>query len=110
MEKVVVLRQTRDENGTRHLRAVLASNGDVKIKGQDLGVGVEKFFGEGFMEYEYILTIRTADVPVLRDALGASSDVLSALQQHFSNLDVADPRSFLEEYDIRYEFWSRIGE
>lgn len=110
MQRTVVLRQTQDENGPRHLRATLTKNGDVQIEGQDFGAAVEQFFGEGFTEYEYALKIQSADVPRLLDALGASRHPLAALQKHFENPDVADPQSFLQEHGIPFEFWSRVGE
>ena len=110
MAKSVVLRQTYDEGGSRHLSATLTSAGDLNIEGQDLGSAVELFFGEGFTEYEYALTVRAVDLQSLRNALGATGDLLSALQIHFSNPTAADPRSFLEAHSVRYEFWSRIGD
>lgn len=108
--KTVALRSTQDEGGPRHLRATLTPDGDVHIEGQDFGAAVEKFFGEGYTEYEYALTVRAADVPKLLAALGADRDPLSALQSYFGDPDTPDPQSFLKDHDIPFEFWSRVGE
>jgi hypothetical protein len=110
MGKSVVLWQIRDQLGARNLWASLTPNGDVQIEGQDLGDGVENFWGKSYTEYEYAMTIQATDVPALLDALGSETDVLSALQKHFENSNTSDPKSFLEEHGVPYEFWSRIGE
>ena len=110
MERSVVLRRAHDEQGLRHLQAVLADNGVLRIEGQDLGSGVESVFGAGYTEYEYGLTIRATDVAVLLAALGAEADVLSALQRYYSNPGAEDPASFLKANGISYAFWSRVGD
>lgn len=110
MEKSVVLRSSRDKGGSRFLGATLLENGDVRIEGQDLGPGVENVFGQGYTEYEYIMTIRVKNVPALLQALGAKSDVLSALQKYFGDPSTEDPRSFLKNHNIPFEFWSRVGD
>ena len=109
-EKRVVLRDIRDAGGLRHLSAMIAPNGDVRIEGQDLGRGVEAFWGEGFTEYEYAMTIQAADVPALRAALGEKTNLLAALQKRFSDPAEQDPKSFLEAHAVPYTFWSRIGD
>ncbi len=58
----------------------MAASGDVRIEGQDLGKMIEVFFGQGLTGYEYVLTIKAADVPALIEALGANSDGVSAIQ------------------------------
>lgn len=55
----VVLRDTRDDGGTRYLEAFVKSNGDLIISGQDLGPGVEAFFGVS--EYEWAWTVAACD-------------------------------------------------
>lgn len=110
MEETVVLHHCRDADGLRHLGATLTPEGDVQIEGQDLGRGVEAFWGEGFREYEYAFTIRAADVPALLAALGTETNVLGALQRHFSDPTARGPRAFLEAHGVPYEFWSRLGE
>jgi hypothetical protein len=110
MSKTVVLRDTRDQLGTRYLGATLAANGDVIIEGQDLGAGVEEFFGEGLREYEYVITVRGAEIPALLQALGTETDVLMALQKRFGNGVKTDLATLLKAQNIPYDFWSRIGD
>jgi hypothetical protein len=104
----VVLRNVDDAQGTRHLQVSLKREGDLVIEGQDLGAGVKSALG--VYEYEWAWTIRAADVPLLLDALGATSDVLLALREQFSDDRAADLGSFLESHDIPYETWSRMGD
>lgn len=108
--QLVILRQTRDESGSRYLQATLYANGDVAIEGQDLGKGVEAFWGEGLTEYEFAMTIRAADVPLLHQALAAQGDVLLALKQWFASQSSLEPGAFLDAHNIPYEFWSRVGD
>ena len=111
MTTSVVLWQTRDAGGTRYLDATLTAEGELVIAGQDLGPGVEQVFGEGLIEYEYALTVAAADVPALAAALGATGgDVLAALQATFGRGQVIGPAALLDEHDIPYEFWSRVGD
>jgi hypothetical protein len=104
----VVLRNSRDEKGTRYLEASLRVNGDLVIEGQDLGSGVEDVFG--FYEYEWSWAIAAEDVSELLAALGAESDVLSALRERFSGDRAGDLKEFLDAQSIRYASWSRIGD
>jgi hypothetical protein len=106
--KRVVLRNVEDAQGTRHLQASLKREGDLVIEGQDLGAGVKSALG--VYEYEWAWTIRAADVSLLLDALGATSDLLSALRERFSGDRGADLGDFLESHDIPYETWSRMGD
>ena len=80
----------------------------MRIEGQDPGKGVEVYFGEAPTEYEYVLTEKAADFPALLKALGAKSDMLSALQEQFGDQHQEGLRSFLENNEVPFEFWSRI--
>ena len=106
----VTLRETRDELGTRHLGAKLSADGTLSIEGQELGDGVEQFFGSDNREYEWIWTIRPKDVARLAHALDAGDDVLTALAERFAGGAAAGLQQFLDEQGIRYESWSRIGD
>lgn len=108
----VTLRDLRDERGSRHLSATLDADGTLRIEGQDLGDGVERFFGPGNREYEWALTIRPSDVERLGETLnaGKKAGLLAALQQRFSGEAAAEIQTFLDEHEIAYEFWSRIGD
>jgi len=104
----VVLRDTRDESGTRYLEASISPNGDLIISGQDLGPGVEEILG--VYEYEWVWTIAASDCGQLLGALGAHTDLLSALSERFSGERDNELQSFLESAGVRYESWARAGD
>lgn len=106
----VILRDLRDEEGTRYLSAALSEEGNVVIEGQDSGNGVEKIFGVGIREYEWIWTILAVDVPALLSALEAKNDILDEMHKRFSNEEAAKLKPFLDDYEIPYQAWSRLGE
>ena len=108
--KSVILRDIHDELGSRSLTASLSDDGTLTIEGQDLGDGVEQCFGPENREYEWAWTIQSSNVPKLRLALDARDDVLAAMAAKFSNDATFDFDAFIEDQDIPYEFWSRIGE
>lgn len=108
--KTVTLRNDEDDLGTRYLGAKLTPEGDVWIEGQDLGDGVEKFFGKGIREYEWVWTIVASDVAALLAALGTKAHVLSALKKRFSDENAIHLEPFLQEHGVPYEFWSRMGD
>ena len=103
-KKSVVLRNASN----RHLEASIGANGDLVIKGQDLGPEVESFFG--YSEYEWVWTVSAANCDRLLSALGAKTDLLSALGERFSGEQAADLQSFLESEGIEYTAWSRVGD
>ena len=103
-KKSVVLRNASN----RHLEASIRANGDLVIEGQDLGAEVESFFG--FSEYEWVWTVSAANCDGLLLALGARTDLLSALGERFSGERAADLQSFLESEGIEYTAWSRVGD
>lgn len=104
----VVLRRVKDADGTRFLGASLTADGNIVIEGQDLGDGVERFFG--VREYEWIWTIPAASVPALLAALGVADNPLAALQAQFSGENAALLDPFLEANGISTERWSRLGD
>ncbi len=105
----VVLRDTSDKGGSRHLTARLDPSGDLVIQGQDLGRGVEEVFGGGLSEYEWAWTIRADNVRKLAEALD-TEDVLEGLQAQFSGKRSSELGSFLEGKGMPVEFWSRVGD
>ena len=109
MVNYVTLRDTRDEDGSRQLSATLKGDGALLIEGQDLGPGVERFFGPGLTEYEWAWIIRPPGVKTLKLAL-ARDDVLAALRDRFSGDAAADLQRFLDDNAVPYEPWSRVGE
>jgi hypothetical protein len=107
-----VLRDIRDADGVRHLEARLDPSGDLVIEGQDLGDGVERFWGEGLREYEWIWTVRAKEIPALVAALGgeAGDAVLVLLERRFAGDAAAGLCAFLEESGTAFERWSRLGD
>lgn len=108
----VTLRDVRDEEGRRYLDASLAADGTLTITGLDSGDGVERFFGPGNREYEWVWTIQAQHLPQLATALGAGAgdDLLAALAARFTGDRAADLQPFLDEHGISYEAWSRVGD
>ena len=110
MANYVTLRDTRDEGGSRHLVASLQRDGTLLIEGRDSGPGVARFYGPDLTEYEWAWTIRPPDVKTLKQALASGDDVLAALQDRFSGDAAAGLQTFLDDNDVPYEPWSRVGE
>lgn len=104
----IVLREERSETDIRHLSVGYATNGDLAIEGQDLGDVVRRVFGCD--EYEWVWTIRSADVPKLAMALGVASDRLEALAASYSGDNAANLGAFLKVSAVPFETWSRIGD
>lgn len=112
MTRSVILRRTRDRNGSRYLAASIVADGDIHVEGQDLGPGVTAYWGEGVTEYEWTWTIPIAEVPHLLSSLDepVDADPLAALARHFSGERAAGLKRFLDEHQIRHEVWSRQGD
>jgi hypothetical protein len=111
MSKPVDLMQRRDPNGdSRRLTASLLPDGALRLEGQDLGPGVEAFFGAGNREYEYDIVVAAGDVPALLAALGAQQDVLAALAASYRDEPDLGIVNFLDEHGIAHTFWSRVGD
>lgn len=110
MVNYVTLRETRDEGGSRHLGASLKGDGTLLIEGQDIGPGVESFFGPGLTEYEWAWNIRPPGVRALKLALACDDDVLTALRDRFSGDAAVGLQPFLDDNGVPYEPWSRVGD
>lgn len=104
----IVLRDEKSARDSRLLEASLNRNGDVVIAGRDWGDGVEEILGE--REYEWAWSIAAADVPALLNALGATGNVLTALQAQFSGERAGELSAFLETEGIPIKYWSRLGD
>ncbi|HEY6570685.1 MAG TPA: hypothetical protein VIZ22_10360 [Candidatus Limnocylindrales bacterium] len=107
--RTVVLRHSRDKDGSRYLGATLAA-GLLRIEGQDLGPGVEAILGA--REYEWTWTVAAAAIPAAVDVLGGApgSDPLTVLAAWSSANGDADPGQRLRDAGLAVEFWSRIGD
>lgn len=112
MPDTITLRDERAGKDTRHLWARVEASGDLVIEGQDLGPGVESFWGAGLSEYEWTITVRAPDVPKLIAALGGrdGDGVLSLLAARFREDDRYASKGFIEEHAVPLEFWSRVGD
>lgn len=106
----ITLRNVQDKLGTRFLGVSLTPGGDVVIEGQDIGDGVEAAFGAGFREYEWAYFVVQGDIAALLHALGAQTDILTALGQRFSDEQASELQPFLDGHAIPYQFWSRMGD
>ena len=109
---LVVLRDQHHADGSRYLDASLGSDGRLLIEGQDIGLGVERVFGEGIREYEWAWTIRPDGVPAAIVALdGAPGEPpLSVVARWSANHAGADPGGVLKKAGVPVEFWSRAGD
>jgi hypothetical protein len=103
--RYVILRDSRDEKGSRWLRAVLDASGDLILSGHDLGTGVSDSYGEGITEYEWIHRVAAPDVLRLLTCLGGQpdDDILDFL--------TAGIYQTLRAYQIPYTpVFSRLGD
>ncbi len=108
----VVLRDLRDDQGTRSLTASRDPKGGIRIDGQDLGRGVEHAFGAGFSEYEWGWVIAPEALPAMIGTLGGhdGEDPLNLLATWSAAHGGADPGSHLRDAGIPVAFWNRIGD
>jgi hypothetical protein len=108
----VVLRNLRDDRGTRHLSASRDPDGRIRIEGHDLGRGVEDAFGAGLNEYEWGWVIETDAVAVAIAALDGreGDDPLKLLAVWSTAHGGADPGSHLRDAGVPIAFWNRIGD
>ena len=106
----VVLRDVRDERGTRHLAARRREDGGIVIEGHDLGRGVE-VLGPGLSEYEWSWVIGPDAVPAALAALGgqADDDLLQLLLGWSTDHGGTDPGTHLREAGVTIAFWSHVG-
>ena len=108
----VVLRNLRDDRGTRHLSASRDPDGRIRIEGHDLGRGVEDAFGDGLGEYEWSWVIEPEAVPAAIAAFDGQDgdDPLKLLVAWSATHGSADPGSHLRDAGVPISFWNRIGD
>ena len=77
----VVLRDIRDERGTRFEAAQMEDDGTLRVAGRDTGPGVSDFSGTTITSYDWVYVVPSGRVGALVQALGAEhgDDVLDAL-------------------------------
>ena len=105
---MVTLRDIRQPGDSRSLTASLAGDGSLEIVGLDYGDGVEQSFGQ--REYEWRWHVEPAEVVKLQEALDTQDHLMTALQARFSGHAAANLQSFLNEHQIVYKSWSRVGD
>lgn len=110
--RTVILRQTKEDTGSRYLAASLNEQGDLVFEGQDLGADVEAYWGRGCFEYEWTWTIKAQHLLLLSDALAVpkETDILAALVASFSEERAAGIKGFLDREAIPHDVWSRVGD
>jgi hypothetical protein len=77
----IILRDERDDGGTRHLDAVLEHDGTLRITGHDQGPRVSDSWGEAITSYDWVYVIAADRIPALPTVLGGQDgdDVLALL-------------------------------
>jgi hypothetical protein len=77
----VILRDDRDDRGTRHLDAAVERDGTLRITGHDQGPRVSEFWGEAITSYDWVYVIAADRIPALIRVLGGhdGDDVLALL-------------------------------
>jgi len=106
--KKAVLRQERSNDDYRYLGVEIKENGDLVFEGQDLGSAVEGAFGAS--EYEWYWTVKKADIGKLREAIGGKGCIIRLLKKHFSNDNAVGLYAFMEDHNVPFHTWSRIGD
>lgn len=104
----VVLREERKKGDYRYLGAEIKSSGNLVFEGQDLGQSVEALYGA--MEYEWYWTVKKENIGIFEKALGSSGNVLESLQNMFSGKNASGILEFMQDNEIPFESWSRIGD
>jgi hypothetical protein len=108
----VVMRNQRDDRGTRHLSASRDADGRIRIEGHDLGRGVEDAFGAGLSEYEWTWVIEPDAVAAAVEALDGqeSDDPLRVLAAWSTAHGGADPGSHLRDAGVPIAFSNWVGD
>jgi hypothetical protein len=77
----IVLRNDRDDRGTRYQDAALEHDGTLRITGHDQGPRVSEFWGDAITSYEWVYLVACDRTPALIRLLGGhdGDDVLALL-------------------------------
>lgn len=112
MSRTVLLAEERGDDGLMVRSVTLTDDGDLVIEGHDVGRGVGKFFGAESSEYEFVSTVRAADVPAVRRALGLGedADLLDTLVARYGGQGTAELERIIKGARIAVKRWSRIGD
>ena len=105
------LRSDKTGPNSRSLWVRMSAGGDLVIEGQNLGPAVERYWGT--REYEWVIQIRSEDVPRYLGILGGDADndnPLGLIQARYREDERCVSKSFIDEHEIPCEFWSRSGD
>ncbi|MEP7194489.1 MAG: hypothetical protein ABI903_16710 [Actinomycetota bacterium] len=93
----------RDQDGYR-IWAELSTEGALVISGQDLNPP------NGWEEYEYVFTIPSEGLPLLRSALDGTKDetLLDLVAAHSGQFMDGELGKWLDAVGAHHEFWSRM--
>jgi hypothetical protein len=85
----VILRDERDDRGTRYLDAALEEDGTLRVTGKDQGLGVSDFWGEAITCYDWVYVIAPDRIPALLTVLGGhdGDDVLAFVAAYYQRAD-----------------------
>ena len=81
----VILRDLRDDSGTRFEAAQIEDDGTLRIVGHDTGRRVSEFWGAPITSYEWVYVVGPERASVLRVRLTGEDggDVLAALEAYY---------------------------
>jgi hypothetical protein len=104
-----IFQSIRAPGRARHLEAIVAPDGSIRITGQDVSNGVVET--DEFSSYEWTWVVQSADVPRAMAALGAESgeDAREVLDRWMA-ANPADPGMVISKAGIPIEFASRMGD
>ena len=105
MEKVV-LYDFKADKMTTNVVAFFETDGSLRIDGCDTGDLVKEFWGD--FDYEYIITVKPADLPLLQTVLDVPrSDLLSGIRRQFEGPRAfSNFKTFLDANGIAYDFFT----
>ena len=93
---------------SNHVKAYI-DDGKLILYGQDLGSGVEEFWGDSDYEYYYTLSVKNTEKihKLLKNDSGEDLELLELVKIYFSGIDgCKDFREYCEKHRIKYDFYS----
>jgi hypothetical protein len=101
----VILRDERDDRGTRYLDAVVEHDGSLRITGHDRGPRVSDFWGEAITCYDWVYVIAPDRIPALLRVLGGrdGDDVLAFVAAYHQRAD-GQLDDFMTHPEVAAEF------
>lgn len=105
MEKVTLF-DFKSERINTNVVAFIEDDGTLRVDGCDSGKLVKVMWDD--YDYEYIITVKPADLPKLLETLGASqSDLLIAISGMFNGEKAFSRfKKYLESHQIPFDFFT----